>query len=77
MTYTEAPCDLEPDRIERDFWAFHIANPRVYLELRDHALHLRRKGRLLSSASRRLHLSLFGHMVGIIALAKLIFHLGW
>ena len=33
------------DRIERDFWAFHIANPRVYTELRDHALHLRRKGR--------------------------------
>lgn len=42
-----------------------------------YAMHLRRKGRLLSSASRRLHLSLFGHMVGIIALAKLMFHLGW
>jgi hypothetical protein len=35
----------EPDRIERDFWAFHLSNPRVYDELRDHALHLRRKGR--------------------------------
>lgn len=47
MTLAPAPCiDIdEPDRIERDFWAFHIANPRVYVELRDHALHLRSKGR--------------------------------
>lgn len=47
MTLAPSPVlDLdEPDRIERDFWAFHIANPRVYTELRDHALHLRRKGR--------------------------------
>jgi hypothetical protein len=46
MTYTAAaPPVHEPDRIERDFWAFHIANPRVYTELREHALHLRRKGR--------------------------------
>ena len=35
----------DPDRIERDFWAFHIANPHVYTELRDHALELRRRGR--------------------------------
>lgn len=33
------------DRIERDFWAFHVSNPRVYDELRDHALELRRRGR--------------------------------
>lgn len=47
MTVAPSPCfDLdEPDRIERDFWAFHIANPRVYTELREHALELRRKGR--------------------------------
>jgi hypothetical protein len=47
MTCAPAPafCRDEPDRIERDFWAFHIANPCVYQELRDHALELRRRGR--------------------------------
>jgi hypothetical protein len=46
---TQAPTSdflgTQPDRIERDFWAFHVSNPRVYAELRDHALHLRSKGR--------------------------------
>lgn len=47
MTLAPAPArdTDELDRIERAFWAFHVANPRVYAELRDHALHLRRKGR--------------------------------
>jgi len=47
MTYAPAPapCLEEPDRIERDFWAFHVSNPRVYEELRNHALELRRRGR--------------------------------
>ena len=40
------------------------------------AMSLRRRGRLVSSVSRRLHLSLFWHMVGIVLLAKLMFHLG-
>lgn len=46
MTVAPAPpFDLdEADRIERAFWAFHVGNPRVYTELRNHALHLRRKG---------------------------------
>lgn len=47
MTLAISPCfsTRDPDRIEREFWEFHLANPRVYEELRDHALHLRRKGR--------------------------------
>ena len=36
-----------------------------------------RHGRLRGSLSRRLHLSLFWHMVGIVVLAKAMFHLGW
>lgn len=39
------------------------------------ALHGR--GRLVSSASRRIHLSVFAHVVGIVLLAKLMFQLGW
>lgn len=41
------------------------------------AMWLRSRGRLLATASRRLHISLFWHMVGIVLLAKLMFHLGW
>lgn len=40
------------------------------------AMSLRRSGRLVSSVSRRLHVSLFWHMVGIVLLAKLMFYLG-
>ncbi|WP_411833895.1 CopD family copper resistance protein [Pseudoxanthomonas mexicana] len=40
------------------------------------AMWLRSRGRLVSSRSRRLHLSLFFHMVGIVLLAKGMFHLG-
>jgi len=36
-----------------------------------------RRGRLRGSLSRRLHLSLFWHMVGIVVLAKGMFHFGW
>ena len=36
-----------------------------------------RRGRLRGSLSRRLHLSLFWHMVGIVVLAKAMFHFGW
>ncbi len=35
----------ELDDIEASFWAFHLANPEVYAELRDLALRLRRQGR--------------------------------
>lgn len=35
------------------------------------------RGRLTDRLSRRLHLSLFWHMVGIVLLAKAMFHLGW
>ncbi|KLJ01157.1 membrane protein [Luteimonas sp. FCS-9] len=41
------------------------------------AMRLRSRGRLVSSTSKRLHLSVFAHMVGIVLLAKLMFHLGW
>ena len=41
------------------------------------AMTLRGRGRLLPSISRRLHISLFWHMVGIVLLAKLMFHLSW
>ncbi|MBB3343510.1 hypothetical protein [Luteimonas sp. RC10] len=41
------------------------------------AMRLRGRGRLVSSTFKRLHLSVFAHMVGIVLLAKLMFHLGW
>ena len=41
------------------------------------AMALLGRKRLLGSVSRRLHLSLFWHMVGIVLLAKAMFHLGW
>lgn len=41
------------------------------------AMTLRGRGRLLPSISRRLHISLFWHMAGIVLLAKLMFHLSW
>ena len=41
------------------------------------AMWLRSRGRLVASVSRRLHISLFWHMAGIVLLAKLMFHLGW
>lgn len=41
------------------------------------AMTLRRKGRLVSSAFKRIHISVFCHMVGIVLLAKLMFNLGW
>ena len=42
-----------------------------------YAMRLRGQGRLASTAFKRLHLSVFSHMVGIVLLAKLMFHLGW
>ncbi len=42
-----------------------------------YAMHLRRRGRLASTAFKRIHLSVFSHMVGIVLLAKLMFQLGW
>ncbi len=36
-----------------------------------------RRGRLRGSLARRLHLSLFWHMAGIVVLAKAMFRLGW
>lgn len=42
-----------------------------------YAMSLRGKGRLVSSTFKRIHLSVFSHMVGIVLLAKLMFHLGW
>lgn len=41
------------------------------------AMTLRKRGRLVSSAFKRIHISVFCHMVGIVSLAKLMFHLGW
>lgn len=41
------------------------------------AMTLRSRGRLVSSAFKRIHVSVFWHMVGIVLLAKLMFHLGW
>lgn len=41
------------------------------------AMVLLRRKHLQGSLSRRLHLSLFWHMVGIVLLAKAMFHLGW
>jgi hypothetical protein len=42
-----------------------------------YAMRLRGKGRLASTAFKRIHLSVFSHMVGIVLLAKLMFHLAW
>ena len=41
------------------------------------AMSLRGRGRLVAQWFRRIHLSLFVHMVGIVLLAKLMFHLSW
>lgn len=41
------------------------------------AMTLRSKGRLVSSAFKHIHLSVFCHMVGIVLLAKLMFYLSW
>lgn len=41
------------------------------------AMALRGRGRLVSSAFKRIHVSVFCHMVGIVLLAKLMFHLSW
>jgi len=41
------------------------------------AMVLRFRGRLVAATFRRLHVSLFFHMVGIVVLAKLMFRLGW
>ncbi len=41
------------------------------------AMRLRSQGRLVSHWFRRIHLSVFAHVVGIVLLAKLMFHLGW
>ena len=41
------------------------------------AMWLQHRGRLRGSVSRRLHISLFWHTVGIVLLAKAMFHLGW
>ncbi|MGO1540170.1 MAG: CopD family copper resistance protein [Luteimonas sp.] len=41
------------------------------------AMTLRSRGRLVASAFKRIHLSVFWHMVGIVLLAKLMFHLAW
>ena len=40
------------------------------------AMWLRSRGRLVSTVSRRIHLSLFCHMIGIVLLAKGMFYLG-
>lgn len=39
------------------------------------AMALRRRGRLAGRASRRLHLSVFAHVAGIVLAAKAMFHL--
>lgn len=41
------------------------------------AMRLRGQGRLVAAWFRRIHLSLFAHMLGIVLLAKLMFYLGW
>lgn len=41
------------------------------------AMRLRRAGRLTGVASRRIHLSVFAHVVAIVLLAKGMFHLAW
>lgn len=40
------------------------------------AMALRRSGRLVGRVFQRIHVSLFVHMLGIVLLAKLMFHLG-
>lgn len=42
---SNSSCPPELDRIERDFYAFHLANPKVYEALLELALRLRRQGR--------------------------------
>ena len=51
--------------------ALSVAGPFLFATLRQ------RQGRLHGALSRRLHVSLFWHMVGIVLLAKAMFHLGW
>ncbi|WMD22098.1 hypothetical protein RAS12_06910 [Achromobacter seleniivolatilans] len=41
------------------------------------AMTMRRRGKLHSRFSQRLHLSVFCHMVGIVLLAKSMFYLHW
>lgn len=41
------------------------------------AMRLRRRGRLTGATSRRLHLSVFVHVVVIVLLAKGMFHIAW
>lgn len=41
------------------------------------AMALRRRGRLVANAFRRIHLSVFCHVVAIVLLAKAMFHLQW
>lgn len=41
------------------------------------AMHSRGRGRLFAALFRRLHVSLFWHMLAIVLLAKLMFHLSW
>jgi len=41
------------------------------------AMRWRRRGRLQGAASRRLHRSVFVHVLAIVVLAKLMFHAGW
>lgn len=42
-----------------------------------HAMRLRRTRRLTGARSRRLHLSVFAHVVAIVLLAKGLFHVSW
>ena len=41
------------------------------------AMTLARRQRLLAALRRRVHISVFCHMVGIVLLAKTMFHLSW
>ncbi|MBR8657151.1 hypothetical protein KDH83_27915 [Achromobacter sp. Marseille-Q0513] len=41
------------------------------------AMSLARRKRLRSAVRRRVHISVFCHMVGIVLLAKTMFHLSW
>ncbi|VFR88078.1 putative membrane protein [plant metagenome] len=41
------------------------------------AMRLARQQRLPAALSRRVHISVFCHMVGIVLLAKFMFHLSW
>ena len=41
------------------------------------AMLLRKRGRLVSNVFRNIHLSVFGHVVGIVVLAKAMFFLQW